>query len=96
MRALQGFFKPGELAERLNAAVLKTVSPQGLGGSNPSLSASYSFDLRMLVPEKRKADPGAEAPGRVDDRPDEHRHRREAGGDRLALGAKKRRARLSA
>src|SRR6267142_208884 len=29
----------GELAERSNAAVLKTVSPQGLGGSNPSLSA---------------------------------------------------------
>src|SRR5712691_4279292 len=29
----------GELAERSNAAVLKTVSPRGLGGSNPSLSA---------------------------------------------------------
>jgi hypothetical protein len=29
----------GEVAERSNAAVLKTVSPQGLGGSNPSLSA---------------------------------------------------------
>ena len=28
------------MAERLNAAVLKTVSPQGLGGSNPSLSAN--------------------------------------------------------
>src|SRR5258705_10247829 len=32
-------FQAGELAERSNAAVLKTVSPQGLGGSNPSLSA---------------------------------------------------------
>jgi hypothetical protein len=29
----------GELAERSNAAVLKTASPEGLGGSNPSLSA---------------------------------------------------------
>src|SRR6185436_8408279 len=33
------FSSPGEMAERSNAAVLKTVSPQGLGGSNPSLSA---------------------------------------------------------
>src|SRR4026208_1662159 len=33
------FSRPGEMAERSNAAVLKTVSPQGLGGSNPSLSA---------------------------------------------------------
>src|SRR5262245_7135647 len=40
MRLLQGFFKPGELAERSNAAVLKTASPQGLGGSDTSLSAS--------------------------------------------------------
>jgi hypothetical protein len=39
MRARKAFFKSGELAERSNAAVLKTVSPQGLGGSNPSLSA---------------------------------------------------------
>src|SRR3954467_10195091 len=30
----------GELAEWSNAAVLKTASPKGLGGSNPSLSAS--------------------------------------------------------
>ncbi len=29
----------GEVAERLKAAVLKTVDPQGSGGSNPSLSA---------------------------------------------------------
>jgi TonB family protein len=33
----------GEVAERSNAAVLKTVSPQGLGGSNPSLSASSTW-----------------------------------------------------
>ena len=39
MGALLRYFK-GELAERSNAAVLKTASPQGLGGSNPSLSAS--------------------------------------------------------
>ena len=29
----------GELAEWLMAAVLKTVDPNGFGGSNPSLSA---------------------------------------------------------
>jgi uncharacterized protein YjbI with pentapeptide repeats len=45
----------GELAERSNAAVLKTVSPQGLGGSNPSLSATpaarnaYACGMRTLV-----------------------------------------------
>src|SRR5437667_10827417 len=38
-RARAGKILRGELAERSNAAVLKTVSPQGLGGSNPSLSA---------------------------------------------------------
>ena len=32
-------FNFGRLAEWLNAAVLKTVDPQGSGGSNPSLSA---------------------------------------------------------
>ena len=31
----------GELAERSNAAVLKTVDPKGSGGSNPSLSAIH-------------------------------------------------------
>ena len=36
------------MAERSNAAVLKTVSPQGLGGSNPSLSARiFSFSLLL-------------------------------------------------
>ena len=32
-------FAPGEMAERSNAAVLKTVDCQRSGGSNPSLSA---------------------------------------------------------
>jgi len=32
-------FALGEMAERSNAAVLKTVVPKGTGGSNPSLSA---------------------------------------------------------
>ena len=41
MAAAKAFFNPGELAERSNAAVLKTASPKGLGGSNPSLSATY-------------------------------------------------------
>ena len=31
----------GEMAEWSIAAVLKTVEPQGSGGSNPSLSASF-------------------------------------------------------
>jgi hypothetical protein len=31
----------GEVAERFKAAVLKTVDPQGSGGSNPSLSAIF-------------------------------------------------------
>src|SRR5215510_10655683 len=38
--------RAGELAERSNAAVLKTVDPQGSGGSNPSLSASLPFVSR--------------------------------------------------
>jgi hypothetical protein len=52
----------GELAERSNAAVLKTVSPQGLGGSNPSLSARASpaapfhdDPLAALAPGARRA-----------------------------------------
>ncbi len=36
--AAAGYFRDGELAERSNAAVLKTVVLQGTGGSNPSLS----------------------------------------------------------
>ena len=31
----------GEVAEWFKAAVLKTVDPQGSGGSNPSLSAIF-------------------------------------------------------
>jgi hypothetical protein len=38
----------GELAERSNAAVLKTASPEGLGGSNPSLSARFGPNLHPL------------------------------------------------
>ena len=34
----------GELAEWSNAAVLKTVVPQGTRGSNPLLSANYGFN----------------------------------------------------
>ncbi len=33
------------VAERSNAAVLKTVEPQGSGGSNPSSSASSAIAL---------------------------------------------------
>ncbi len=33
------YFCRGEMAERSNAAVLKTVEVQASGGSNPSLSA---------------------------------------------------------
>ncbi len=37
---LHPYFAPGEMAERSNAAVLKTVDCQRSGGSNPSLSAA--------------------------------------------------------
>src|SRR5690606_5418809 len=37
----------GEVAERSNAAVLKTVEPKGSGGSNPSLSATYRGTARV-------------------------------------------------
>jgi hypothetical protein len=36
---LRSYFCRGEMAERSNAAVLKTVEVQASGGSNPSLSA---------------------------------------------------------
>ena len=36
-------FAPGEMAERSNAAVLKTVEGHTSGGSNPSLSAEISY-----------------------------------------------------
>ena len=39
----------GGLAERLNAAVLKTVEPKGSGGSNPSPSASVVSQYRDVL-----------------------------------------------
>ena len=43
------YFAPGEMAERSNAAVLKTVEAQVSGGSNPSLSAhDRTFKTRKL------------------------------------------------
>ncbi len=39
-------FAPGEMAERFNAAVLKTVVGNSTGGSNPSLSATRKIVLR--------------------------------------------------
>src|SRR5688572_22545614 len=39
---LQSYFCAGEMAERSNAAVLKTVEVKASGGSNPSLSAFRS------------------------------------------------------
>ena len=38
-------FDPGEMAERSNAAVLKTVEGNTSGGSNPSLSAGFNHKL---------------------------------------------------
>lgn len=38
----------GEMAERLNAAVLKTVLVKANGGSNPSFSASPNKPQRQL------------------------------------------------
>ena len=40
-------FVPGKLAEWSIAAVLKTVEPQGSGGSNPSLSARTGDGLQI-------------------------------------------------
>ena len=37
----------GEMAEWSNAAVLKTVVPQGTGGSNPSFSAKATKDKNL-------------------------------------------------
>ncbi len=39
------YFCAGELAERSNAAVLKTVDCHRSGGSNPSLSAINAFSF---------------------------------------------------
>ena len=40
----------GELAEWSNAAVLKTVVPQGTRGSNPLLSATFTLGLQLPLP----------------------------------------------
>src|SRR5215831_20318170 len=52
--------RAGEVAEWLNAAVLKTVDPQGFGGSNPSLSAkSRRMKWRRdSVPSRSTTSPG--------------------------------------
>jgi hypothetical protein len=50
------YFAPGEMAERSNAAVLKTVDCYRSGGSNPSLSApkalNKGFFYAHLLPLK--------------------------------------------
>jgi ARG and Rhodanese-Phosphatase-superfamily-associated Protein domain len=50
---LRSYFCAGEMAERSNAAVLKTVDCNRSGGSNPSLSALRERKLRKIV-EKDK------------------------------------------
>lgn len=42
-------FDPGEMAERSNAAVLKTVNCNRFGGSNPSLSAERKKGIYMML-----------------------------------------------
>ena len=42
---MKDYFIFGEMAERSNAAVLKTVDCNRSGGSNPSLSASIKTKL---------------------------------------------------
>ena len=46
------YFAPGEMAERSNAAVLKTVEVKASGGSNPSLSADNMINI-IQKPVKR-------------------------------------------
>ena len=43
------YFRAGEMAERSNAAVLKTVDCHRSGGSNPSLSARQNQSPRKFV-----------------------------------------------
>ena len=43
------YFRVGEMAERSNAAVLKTVDCHRSGGSNPSLSARQDQNPRIFV-----------------------------------------------
>ena len=42
MKTFKTYFCAGEMAERSNAAVLKTVEGHTSGGSNPSLSATIA------------------------------------------------------
>jgi hypothetical protein len=42
------YFCSGEMAERSNAVVLKTIVLQGTGGSNPSFSAEESLNLLLF------------------------------------------------
>ena len=46
---MKDYFIFGEMAERSNAAVLKTVDCNRSGGSNPSLSASIKTKLQGLL-----------------------------------------------
>ena len=44
---IRRIFAAGEMAEWSIAAVLKTVEPQGSGGSNPSLSATNAENQQI-------------------------------------------------
>ena len=43
------YFCDGEMAERSNAAVLKTVDCKRSGGSNPSFSANVNKSKRLTI-----------------------------------------------
>jgi hypothetical protein len=47
MKTFKTYFCAGEMAERSNAAVLKTVEGHTSGGSNPSLSATCFFKSKQ-------------------------------------------------
>ncbi len=57
----------GAMAERLKAAVLKTVVPRGTGGSNPSRSAIKMFAILCRFRTEFAIDSGAvrERPNRA-------------------------------
>jgi hypothetical protein len=42
-------YATGEVAEWSIAMVLKTIEPQGSGGSNPSLSATVHYDMSRAL-----------------------------------------------
>ncbi len=48
MKRFNTYFCRGEMAERSNAAVLKTVDCHRSGGSNPSLSAHYQCKILSI------------------------------------------------